>query len=112
MSHGMVVSLIYYSYCQYLEEEFGMEALRTMKKIKDALDPNGIMNPGKLIPPHGRLSKKDRLRSWGMEVEPNYLLCGGVESHDHLFFASDFSTQIWRMVLQKLNEYRGARSWS
>ncbi|XP_068669736.1 D-lactate dehydrogenase [cytochrome], mitochondrial [Aristolochia californica] len=37
---------------KYLEEELGMEALRTMKKIKDALDPNNIMNPGKLIPPH------------------------------------------------------------
>ncbi|KAI6696588.1 hypothetical protein NL676_016707 [Syzygium grande] len=37
---------------KYLEEELGMEALRTMKKIKQAVDPNNIMNPGKLIPPH------------------------------------------------------------
>jgi hypothetical protein len=38
--------------CQYLEKELGMEALTTMKRIKAALDPNNIMNPGKLIPPH------------------------------------------------------------
>ncbi|KAJ7971367.1 D-lactate dehydrogenase [cytochrome], mitochondrial [Quillaja saponaria] len=37
---------------KYLEEELGMEALRTMKRIKAVLDPNNIMNPGKLIPPH------------------------------------------------------------
>lgn len=37
---------------KYLEEELGIEALRTMKRIKAALDPNNIMNPGKLIPPH------------------------------------------------------------
>ncbi|XP_059646536.1 D-lactate dehydrogenase [cytochrome], mitochondrial [Cornus florida] len=37
---------------KYLEEELGIEALMTMKKIKAALDPNNIMNPGKLIPPH------------------------------------------------------------
>lgn len=37
---------------KYLEKELGMEALQTMKKIKVALDPNEIMNPGKLIPPH------------------------------------------------------------
>ncbi|MED6224922.1 hypothetical protein PIB30_088869 [Stylosanthes scabra] len=37
---------------KYLEEELGVEALRTMKKIKQVLDPNNIMNPGKLIPPH------------------------------------------------------------
>ncbi|KAI4365416.1 hypothetical protein MLD38_021401 [Melastoma candidum] len=37
---------------KYLEKELGMEALRTMKRIKQALDPNNIMNPGKLIPPH------------------------------------------------------------
>ncbi|KAA8516850.1 hypothetical protein F0562_017332 [Nyssa sinensis] len=37
---------------KYLEEELGIEALVTMKRIKAALDPNNIMNPGKLIPPH------------------------------------------------------------
>nr|GMD47838.1 D-lactate dehydrogenase [cytochrome], mitochondrial [Ipomoea batatas] len=37
---------------KYLEKELGIENLQTMKKIKDALDPNNIMNPGKLIPPH------------------------------------------------------------
>ncbi|WOL15301.1 D-lactate dehydrogenase [Canna indica] len=37
---------------KYLETELGMGALRTMKRIKSALDPNNIMNPGKLIPPH------------------------------------------------------------
>ncbi|KAM0846870.1 hypothetical protein ACQ4PT_055387 [Festuca glaucescens] len=37
---------------KYLEKELGIESLRTMKRIKAALDPNNIMNPGKLIPPH------------------------------------------------------------
>ncbi|XP_039004236.1 D-lactate dehydrogenase [cytochrome], mitochondrial [Hibiscus syriacus] len=37
---------------KYLEKELGIEALQTMKRIKIALDPNNIMNPGKLIPPH------------------------------------------------------------
>ncbi|KAG0481292.1 hypothetical protein HPP92_012150 [Vanilla planifolia] len=37
---------------KYLEEELGMEALKTMKRIKAVLDPNNIMNPGKVIPPH------------------------------------------------------------
>ncbi|OWM82618.1 hypothetical protein CDL15_Pgr002193 [Punica granatum] len=37
---------------KYLEKELGIENLRTMRRIKQALDPNNIMNPGKLIPPH------------------------------------------------------------
>ncbi|CAO2827015.1 unnamed protein product [Amaranthus hypochondriacus] len=37
---------------KYLEQELGIENLRTMRSIKTALDPNNIMNPGKLIPPH------------------------------------------------------------
>ncbi|KAM0951953.1 putative oxidoreductase [Dioscorea sansibarensis] len=37
---------------KYLEQELGIGSLQTMKRIKAALDPNNIMNPGKLIPPH------------------------------------------------------------
>lgn len=37
---------------KYLEQELGIENLRAMKSIKTALDPNNIMNPGKLIPPN------------------------------------------------------------
>eukprot|EP01132_Coremiostelium_polycephalum_P000453 gene453-573_t len=34
---------------KYLESELGPEALGIMKKIKNALDPQNIMNPGKII---------------------------------------------------------------
>ncbi|MCO5609127.1 hypothetical protein L7F22_063349 [Adiantum nelumboides] len=37
---------------KYLEKELGYETLKTMKKLKHALDPNNIMNPGKIIPSH------------------------------------------------------------
>lgn len=40
----------------------------------------------------GRLSAKDRLRSWGIAMDPNCVLChGGVEDHKHLFFYCSFS---------------------
>ncbi len=34
----------------YLEKEHGVEAVETMKAIKAALDPNALMNPGKVLP--------------------------------------------------------------
>ena len=33
----------------YLPMELGPDALKTMKRIKDALDPNSILNPGKMF---------------------------------------------------------------
>ncbi|GAA0162709.1 hypothetical protein LIER_39461 [Lithospermum erythrorhizon] len=33
------------------------------------------------------------------------------ESQDHLFFACEFFTQFWRMVLEKLGMYRSACEW-
>ncbi|GAA0149236.1 hypothetical protein LIER_08464 [Lithospermum erythrorhizon] len=59
-----------------------------------------------------RLSTKDRLCSWGMEVDPNYILCGEIETHDHLFFEGHFSAQVWRMILLRLKEYRGTQAWA
>lgn len=38
---------------QFMEMDVGPEALRVMKAIKAALDPLGIMNPGKIFPDAG-----------------------------------------------------------
>jgi glycolate oxidase len=37
---------------QYARDEHG-EAVNIMRRIKEALDPDNIMNPGKLLPPEG-----------------------------------------------------------
>jgi D-lactate dehydrogenase (cytochrome) len=36
---------------QYLREELGDGAVHTMRLLKAAMDPRGILNPGKVIPP-------------------------------------------------------------
>jgi glycolate oxidase len=33
---------------QYMREQVGIEAQNVMRSIKNALDPKGILNPGKL----------------------------------------------------------------
>lgn len=38
----------------YMEMELGQEGLLMMKKIKDAWDPNHILNPGKIFPKPGQ----------------------------------------------------------
>lgn len=38
----------------YMEMELGKEGLMMMKKIKDAWDPNQILNPGKIFPKSGQ----------------------------------------------------------
>jgi len=35
---------------KYLELEYGPEAVALMRRLKSAMDPNNIMNPGKLLP--------------------------------------------------------------
>ncbi len=47
----------------YLEEEVGEGAVGLMRTIKAALDPNGIMNPGKKVPQLG--SKKTEKKTAG-----------------------------------------------
>ena len=38
---------------RFLEAEHGREALDVMRAIKHALDPQNLMNPGKVLPPAG-----------------------------------------------------------
>ncbi|GAA0158737.1 hypothetical protein LIER_15683 [Lithospermum erythrorhizon] len=49
-----------------------------------------------------RLSTKDRLCRWGKEVDLHCVLCGGFETHDHLFFECSYAAEVWRVVLQRL----------
>ena len=35
---------------RYLTQQYGAEAVAVMRTLKAALDPRGIMNPGKLLP--------------------------------------------------------------
>lgn len=43
--HGIGVAKL-----KYLKDEIGRSGVETMKRIKQALDPDNILNPGKLVP--------------------------------------------------------------
>jgi glycolate oxidase len=38
---------------QFMERDLGTDVLALMRRIKDAVDPAGIMNPGKVFPERG-----------------------------------------------------------
>jgi glycolate oxidase len=44
---------------QFMELDVGPDALALMRRIKDAIDPQGIMNPGKIFPDPGGTSAFD-----------------------------------------------------
>jgi len=35
---------------QFMNQEHGLESIEVMRSIKQALDPNNILNPGKILP--------------------------------------------------------------
>lgn len=41
----------------HLLEELGIDAVRLMWTLKKTLDPNGIFNPGKVLPPLPEMAK-------------------------------------------------------
>lgn len=44
----------------------------------------------------GRLNTKDRLRSWGLQVPPECLLCNSAaESLEHIFYSCPYSAEVW-----------------
>lgn len=57
----------------------------------------------------GRLPTKDRLQSWGMNVDPVCLLCQDKsESIGHLFYECAFSMEAWNGILELCNMHRVA----
>ena len=54
---------------RYLAREHG-EALDTMRAIKQALDPRGLMNPGKILPPKRFRQVRARTLNPGTWNEP------------------------------------------
>ncbi|GAA0185198.1 hypothetical protein LIER_32486 [Lithospermum erythrorhizon] len=58
-----------------------------------------------------KLSTRDRLCRWGMHVSTQCVFCSCSESQEHLFFACEFTAQLWRLVLQKLGLYRRTCGW-
>ena len=47
----------------WVEEDLSPTGLKAVKALKDGLDPNGIMNPGKIIP------SENPLADWGLSEE-------------------------------------------
>lgn len=49
---------------------------------------------------HTKMLTKDRLRKWGMEINPTCFLCNqGDETRDHLFAQCKFTKQVWAKML-------------
>ncbi len=73
---------------KYIERELGKENVELMRKIKRAIDPRGIMNPGKKIPMprsesqheqqhhHHHRKQRHRQSSLGASQGPNSGGCG------------------------------------
>ncbi|XP_070018870.1 uncharacterized protein [Nicotiana sylvestris] len=61
----------------------------------------------------GRLYMRDILLGWGIAICSDCSLCGrATESHDHLFFKCNYSTVIWRKLLQWLGITRDVHGWN
>lgn len=51
-----------------------------------------------------RLSTSDRLLAWGIDIDSNCNLCSiQIEMHNHLFIECEYSTYLWKALLNKLD---------
>lgn len=51
-----------------------------------------------------RLPTRDRLRQWGLTIPGECTLCSmGQESHDHIFFECEFSSQLWNSLASEFH---------
>jgi len=60
LSHHHAVG---YEHLPWMEQDISSTGVKAVKALKTGLDPNGVMNPGKIIPP------KDPFKGWGLPEE-------------------------------------------
>ncbi|XP_022735626.1 uncharacterized protein LOC111288994 [Durio zibethinus] len=59
-----------------------------------------------------RLPMKDRLRSWGMEIDSRSNLCHNeYETRDHVYFECVYTKEVWQKILQPCKIDRRVGSW-
>ena len=60
-----------------------------------------------------RLPTKDRLKSWGLEVDDRCVPCRKAgETRNHLFYECEFSQGIWKEILKLCGKQREVTSWN
>lgn len=47
----------------------------------------------------GRLSTKDHLKRFGIDIDEKCLYCGMIESYNHLLFECEVTNGVWKQVL-------------
>lgn len=59
-----------------------------------------------------RLNTRDRLAKFGLCADPRCVLCGiNDESHNHLFFDCEFSSVVWKSVVELCGVHWNSRLW-
>ncbi|XP_019239422.1 PREDICTED: uncharacterized protein LOC109219416, partial [Nicotiana attenuata] len=62
---------------------------------------------------HGKLYTRDRLQSWGMQVDQECVLCKQAnESIQHLFFECTYAKALWSTVLAWQGIKRPVNGWN
>jgi hypothetical protein len=59
----------------------------------------------------GRLYTEDRLVLFGTKTASNCSFCTSNESHDHLFFNCPFTSQVWALLIARINIHWHPRTW-
>jgi len=74
---------------EFLEESLGAETMAAMRAVKKAFDPNGVMNPGKIVPgePTYRIDTKLR-QGEGSEIELPFEETLAYAEKDHSFIGN------------------------
>ena len=61
---------------------------------------------------HGTLNTQDRVMKWQPRKQMHCALCGqGMDSHEHLFFSFQYSSQVWDIIKNDAKISLGSIAW-